>query len=400
MTNTRSGLTTQTTPMVAARHQKKMLQGTIINPPFRHCYFPPPNMCTPIHEASICEVTGDPQVAGLSGSTTGNNGEPPNDPSSSDTMPTPSTPSPNNTTLQGNAPNPRGKDPNPDDNPIPSDHDSFRSSHSQCSNVPEPTELLAQAMSKLVDFVTHDKQETPSAKVWDPDLFDSFDPKKLQGFLPECKLDFQARPKAFRIENAKVNYAMSFLKGMALDYFEPFLDTPDNEPAWLEDYKLFLEELLINFGPYNTFMDAEAELDVLIMKESHKATRFFIDFFRLSTLCDYNNRALLQKAYSMLLKRVKDEMTHFDRSSMLQELRDLVLRINQRYWEHKAELAHESGPTPQTNGKFGNKSLKPELANEAPGSKDNKRPKEQAQKRPDLTDKLGKDGKLTPQEWQ
>ena len=102
----------------------------------------------------------------------------------------------------------------------------------------------------------------------------------------------------------------------------------------------------------------------------------------------------------MLPKRVKDEMTHFERPSTLQELRDLVLRIDQRYWECKAELTHENGPAPQTDGKFGNKSLKPELANEASNSKDNKKPKEQAQKRPDLMDKLGKDGKLTPQEWQ
>ena len=72
----------------------------------------------------------------------------------------------------------------------------------------------------------------------------------------------------------------------------------------------------------------------------------------------YNDRALLWKAYYVLPKRVKDEMTHFDRPSTLQELRDLVLRINQRYWEHKAELARESGPAPQTDGKFGNKSLK------------------------------------------
>ena len=34
------------------------------------------------------------------------------------------------------------------------------------------------------------------------------------------------------------------------------------------------------------------------------------------------------------------------------------------------------------------------------GSKDKKKPKEQVQKKPDLTDKLGKDGKLTPQECQ
>ena len=93
-------------------------------------------------------------------------------------------------------------------------------------------------------------------------------------------------------------------------------------------------------------------------------------------------------------------MTHFNCPSMLQELRDLVLRINQRYWEHKAKLTRESSPAPHTNGKFRKKSLKPEPANEVSGSKDNKKPKEQAQKRPNLTDKLSKDGKLTPQEWQ
>ena len=47
MTNTRSGLTTQTTPMVAARRQKKNPQVTTTNPPFQYCYSPPPNMCTP-----------------------------------------------------------------------------------------------------------------------------------------------------------------------------------------------------------------------------------------------------------------------------------------------------------------------------------------------------------------
>ena len=266
MTNTRSGLTTQTTPTVAARCQKKIPQGTIINPPFRHRYSPPPNMRTPICEASIHEVTGGLPLAGPSGSMTRNNGEAPNDPSSGDTMPMPSTPSPNNATVQGNAPNPGGEDSNPDDDPILSDHDSFRSNRSRCGNVPEPTELLAQAMRKLVDFVTHDKQETPSVKVQDPDPFDGSNPKKLQGFLLKCKLNFWAWLKAFQTENTKVNYAMSLLKGAALNYFEPFLDTADDEPAWLKDYKLFVEELLINFSPYNALADAEAELDTLIMK--------------------------------------------------------------------------------------------------------------------------------------
>ena len=82
-------------------------------------------MCTPIREASICKIMGNPQTAGPSSSATCNNSEPPNDPSSSNTTPTPSTPSPNNATLQGNAPNPGGKDPDLDNKPIPSNHRSL-----------------------------------------------------------------------------------------------------------------------------------------------------------------------------------------------------------------------------------------------------------------------------------
>ena len=160
----------------------------------------------------------------------------------------------------------------------------------------------------------------------------------------------------------------------SINYFKPFLDTPDNEPAWLKDYELFFKELLINFSPYDALADAKAELDTLIMKDNHKVTRFFVNFFWLSMLCNYNNRVLLWKAYSALLKRVKDEMTHFDCLSMLQDLRDLVLRIDQRYWECKAELTCETSPTPQTNGK----PMK-ELANDVSSSKDRRKPKEPTQ---------------------
>ena len=75
--------------------------------------------------------------------------------------------------------------------------------------------------------------------------------KKLRGFLLQCKLNFRSKPKSFQIDQSKVNYSLSFLKGTALNYFEPYLaDDPANKPAWLNDYELFVEELLINFSPY------------------------------------------------------------------------------------------------------------------------------------------------------
>ena len=49
---------------------------------------------------------------------------------------------------------------------------------------------------------------------------------------------------------------------MALDYFEPYLtDNPDQEPAWLNDYDEFTEELMINFGLYNQVTDTEVGLE-------------------------------------------------------------------------------------------------------------------------------------------
>ena len=84
----------------------------------------------------------------------------------------------------------------------------------------------------------------------------------------------------------------------ALDYFKLYLaNDPENKPTWINDYKLFVKELLINFSPYNMIADAEVELEQLIMKDNHKATKFFVDFYQLASLLQHNNEALYQRAY-------------------------------------------------------------------------------------------------------
>jgi len=96
----------------------------------------------------------------------------------------------------------------------------------------------------------------------------------------QCKLNFWSKPKSFQTEQSKVNYSLSFLEGTTLDYFTLYLaNDPVNEPAWLNDYELFIEELIINFGPYDMMTDAEVELEQLVMKDNHKATKLFIDFY-------------------------------------------------------------------------------------------------------------------------
>jgi hypothetical protein len=107
------------------------------------------------------------------------------------------------------------------------------------------------ALKRLAENATGgNRPATLKAKLRDPDQFYDMDLKKLQGFLLQCKLNFRAKPESFRNDSAKVNYVLSFLKGTALDCFEPFLiDDPVNEPGWLTNFEYFAEELYIYFSP-------------------------------------------------------------------------------------------------------------------------------------------------------
>jgi hypothetical protein len=95
---------------------------------------------------------------------------------------------------------------------------------------------LLVALERLADHGLGGGAERQSsrAKLQEPDPFDGKDPKKLRGFLLQCTLNFHARPQDFQNDSTKVNYALSFLKEPALDYFKPYLvDDPADELLWV-----------------------------------------------------------------------------------------------------------------------------------------------------------------------
>ena len=106
-------------------------------------------------------------------------------------------------------------------------------------------------------------------------------------------------------------------------------------------------------------------------------------------------------------------MVHHDKPTTLSDLRKLVQAINSRYWERKAEISHENASGTSGNklenksdnsktekGKGSSKS-KQKDSNSSSGSTSSKGSTSESKKsNPDLSSKLGKDGKLTPQERQ
>ena len=169
--------------------------------------------------------------------------------------------------------------PNPPNIPLPDSPVPFASTPTL-----DPLLLFAQAVQALTK-VTMASADCDSSsghtKVHEPDMFDRTDLRKLRAFLVQCELNFQDCPKAFTFDRARVTFAQSYLKGMALEWFKLDLLNSTNPcacPLWMDNYAQFISELKSNFGPHDPIGDAEHQLDNLSMKEGQKINKYVVEF--------------------------------------------------------------------------------------------------------------------------
>ncbi|KIN96356.1 hypothetical protein M404DRAFT_33327 [Pisolithus tinctorius Marx 270] len=260
----------------------------------------------------------------------------------------------------------------------------------------EPTITVLDNLTSAIKLLARNARTSPDSSsrttLCEPDTVDGTDPKKLHTFFIQCKLNFQDRPWAFRTDCTKVIFVQSYLKGMALEWFELDLlglDNPDDWPLWMDSWREFILELQTTFSPHNPVADAESQLDHLHMKESQHINKYIVDFNQLAS---------------------QDEVCRVGKPRTLHELRHLAQEIDAPYWECKEEVQRASkhqGLSNSSNNKSGssgsnnqaktgsnnnNSGSSPKSASSKPGSGNNSN-----LSKPEPS-KLGKDGKLTPEE--
>ena len=121
---------------------------------------------------------------------------------------------------------------------------------------------------------------------------------------------------------------------------------------------------------------------------------YFMEFNCLASHIQWDDHALLRQAYKGLARRIKNEMVHHDCPVTLLDLCKLIQAIDYHYWERKAEIMREANPMSKVNPKGD-----PKVTSNPEAASKGKAP-ENLKPSPDLIGKLGKDGKLTPQEHQ
>jgi hypothetical protein len=302
---------------------------------------------------------------------------------------------------------PHNPDGPPSDGP-PSDHDDDEDQHDE--NIEAN---LAQAILLMTNELR--RRETPShrARSKEPDTFDGSEPRKLNNFILLCNLYFRSNP-SYSEDETKVTFALSYLRGTALEYFEPSILDSDETPDWMDNWSAFVRTLRTQFGPIDPTADAEDGIDNLKMQDNQHIVKYNVEFNRLAIRTGWDDSVLRHRYYSGLAERIKDVMGQQGKPATLEAMKSLAHSIDSRHWERNREKSragkNKSDGNDKSDGK--NKSDDKNKPDKSSGNNSNNNKNNNKNKgKPDkpasssgnsasLSDKLGKDGKLTPQERQ
>ena len=128
-------------------------------------------------------------------------------------------------------------------------------------------------------------------KIKEPTSFAGTDLTKLQEFLTQCLLTFNAEPRRYQRDEAQVKFATSYLMEATASWFQPFL-LATNQPSILSNWAEFISELTQMFGDLHLASTSEWKLQTLHMQGIRYINHYIIDFMKYSADTGWNDTAL------------------------------------------------------------------------------------------------------------
>jgi Domain of unknown function (DUF4939) len=323
----------------------------------------------------------------------------------------------------------------PDDDPNPGDDQSADSDSNDEITNSELRKVLLQVLS------TKSRKKTPF-KPKEPDLFSGSSPQALRTFIFQCQIYFDAKKSEFTEDSDRIYFAISYLRGPALEYFEPFIISPSKSRAktydFLTKWDTFVQKLTNQFGSYSPEDDDEDALTSIPFPDDGKATRYFIEFAKYESRVDWDDRALRKVIKDAIPTRISDELKYSrEDTSTFEGFKKAVMKIDNDYWKKKQDDANKRRMMQALQTRFGKSVPKPDpkkfsgpprppmhpsqpSSSQQPSSSNNKSRPKPNNFRPNIskpytppvasssssssfvprTDHLGPDGKLTATEKQ
>jgi hypothetical protein len=135
----------------------------------------------------------------------------------------------------------------------------------------------------------------------------------------------------------KVGFIGTLLAGRALDWFTPMLEAPDRYTTVLNNYNEFKKAFEAVFGEHDRVQVAETAIGKLIQGKS-SASVYAANFRNVAVDLKWNDAALIHQFRRGLNDNVKDMLLNYEKPKTLDDMINLVIRIDNRLFEHRAEM--------------------------------------------------------------
>lgn len=215
-------------------------------------------------------------------------------------------------------------------------HEPLDKSESSDDNLEHPDWTANEDLSALLNKIS--STSSKGSDISRPDKFSGQDRTKFRTFKTQCRMVFRAHPQKFASDERKVNYACSYLTGLAFSWYENILDL-ETEPFWATSWEAFIEELEKNFGDVNVQASAERNIRLLHMSPSTQVVDYITRFNTLANCLTWNDAAKTSAFRRGLAPHIKDELARLNTtySFSLMDLQQTALHIDYRHWEREAE---------------------------------------------------------------
>jgi hypothetical protein len=199
-----------------------------------------------------------------------------------------------------------------------------------------PVQAPAQAPTSAAKALSKALQKPPT--------YDRKNRKEAQTFIAHLKHYINGNPETFLTDDAKITFAVSYLRDAAFKWVEPHL-LKGSSPL-LHDFQLFLDELLRNLGDPDRTRTLTKELQAL--KQVGSAAHYTSQFYQVSSFLGWNDEALRGQYYTGLKPEVKDALAYASEDPQtLKDLSDLAIKLDNRLYDRRM---NKSGPNNRHQG--------------------------------------------------
>ena len=240
----------------------------------------------------------------------------------------------------GDDPGPPGDDPGSDpENPLPDDD-------TDSQDITLSNRDLARAILSLAKRNTTTPKKS-HLKPNPPTPFSGGTNEQLRSFLYECELAFNTNVGEYSSDREKIFYAISYLRGSASGFFQPFIldngSLPvDQQPEFLRSWEAFREKLTQQFGSYSPEDDDETQLYSIVFPENGRATDYFIKFGQYENRVHFGGRGLRFIAKQALPPRLKKAVYESKMpKDTWEDFKACVMKCDDDYWKTIEQEAAE-----------------------------------------------------------